>query len=433
MQFDMDIGAVRIIERLESAKLETYIFGETVRAFLMHKNPEKINIITAARLEQVKMLFHRTIGFNQKNGCVKVILDSKEYTVYSFAGMTLREYIDKSDFTINSIIYNHIRGICDFYGGTADIENKIVKCIGNEDEKFSENPILPLRTVRYAVTLGFKTDKKTENAIKKYAVCVKKAAADDIKEELNKILLCENRENIYMLHELGLMKYILPELDRCFGEPQKNKYHIYDVGMHIMKALEGLPNDLSICWAVLLHDVGKPNCSSTDSAGIIHFYGHHKESRKIALDILHRLRFDSETISEIASLIENHDVRIDTSPVSIKRMMSKVGADIFAKLLVVQEADSRAKNPQYIDEKLTRINTVREIFNGILAANEPYMASSLAVTSRDLQKLGYRTGREKTELIKALLEDVIANPDCNNRDYLLKKAKILHRKKGINK
>lgn len=436
MQLNIDGGAVRIIERLEMAKFETYVVGETVRDLMMNVCPHEFDIVTSAAPEQVKLLFQRTVNYNPQNGTINVIIDGTSYKVSSFERLPDKSYnkktdFSKFDFTINSMAYSHVRGLRDYFGGAEDLKNKFIRCVGNSEEKFKNEPICMLRAVRFAVVFGFDIEENTKKAMKKCAPLVRKIKAEVVRGELDRILMSDNPERIVLMHELGLLKYIIPELDICFGEPQRNKYHIYDVGMHIMKALENLPRDLTVRWAVLLHDIGKPNCSSTDANGVIHFYGHHKESQKIANDVLHRLHFDSETIQNISVLVENHDVRIDASVPSVKRMMAKVGEELFEKLMTVQEADSKAKNPIYIDEKLARINSVRSIFKKVLAEHQPYSVNGLAVTNRDLMKLGFKTGREVADVLRILLEDVIVTPEYNNRDYLLKKAKLLRRKKGF--
>lgn len=446
MRFETDSGAESIISRLEEAGFSAYIVGGAVRDTLMGKHPHDFDIATSALPVQVKSLFRKTVDTGIKHGTVTVIENRVGYEVTTFRSegsyldgrhpdkvsfiTDIKEDLERRDFTINAMAYSPTRGLCDYHGGAKDIENKIVRCVGEPEKRFGEDALRMLRAVRFSVVLGFEIEEGTKNAIKKCASLIKKVSAERIRDEINKILLSDNPEKIAVLHEVGLLKYIIPELERCFGEKQRNKYHIYDVGNHIMKALENVPKDLVVCWATLLHDVGKPNCSSTDANGIIHFYGHHKESQKIAVDVLHRLRFDNELIQNVSTLVENHDVRIEPQYPPVKRMMAKVGEELFEKLLLIQEADSRAKNPQYIDEKVKRIYNVRTIYQNVLAEHQPYMVSQLAVTGKDLLKMGFKPGREIGDTLRVLLDDVVITPSFNTRDYLLKKAKILRKKKG---
>lgn len=177
-----------------------------------------------------------------------------------------------------------------------------------------------------------------------------------------------------------------------------------------------------------MHDIGKPICMSTDSSGIIHFYGHHKESADLASNVLRRLKMDNDSRKDIITLIENHDVRIDPTPPSVKRMLAKVGDSLFLKLLSLQISDNRAKNEKYLDEKLCRIDEVRKVYETVVAEGQPYMLSDLVVNGRDLIKLGFKAGREIGDTLKLLLSEVLISPELNTREYLLKRAREIKRK-----
>lgn len=441
VQMQIDDGAKRILDRLESAGFTAYIVGGAVRDMVMGKCPHDFDIATSAKPQQVKALFHRTIDTGLQHGTVTVVENKIGYEVTTYR--TENEYHDsrrpdsvefvtrieddlaRRDFTMNAMAYNPRHGLIDIYGGMKDIENKIVRCVGEAQERFSEDALRMLRAVRFSAVLGFTIDEDSKKAIKTESTRITKVSAERVREELNKILLDEKPENIEILHKVGLMKYILPEVERCFDVPQKNKYHIYDVGTHIMKALANTPHDFVLRWAALLHDVGKPGCMSVDMNGIIHFYGHHKESVKIATDLMHRLHFDNDSMRDISILIEHHDVRVEPSPPTVKKMMARTGRELFEKLLCLQEADNRGKNMAYFPEKIDRINRVRAIYSDVIAKGQPYMVSDLHVNGRDLIKLGFRAGREIGDTLRKLLEEVLINPNLNNRDYLIKRAKQL--------
>jgi tRNA nucleotidyltransferase (CCA-adding enzyme) len=447
MELKINEGALQILKRLEGAGFSAYVAGGAVRDLLMGRIPHDFDIATSARPEQVKLLFSHTADTGLKFGTVTVIEHKVGYevTTYRVDGAYIDgrrpetvSFVDdvkgdlsRRDFTVNAMAYSPTRGLVDYFGGQQDIRKKVIRCVGEPKKRFQEDALRMLRAVRFCATLGFTLDADTEKAIRICAPLIRKVSPERIRDEMNKILLSPHPDMVRKLHELGLLSYIIKELETCFGVPQKNKYHIYDVGEHIMEAVKFAPNDLLLRWSALLHDIGKPNCSSTDANGIIHFYGHHKESVKITVDVLHRLRFDNESISAIATLVENHDVRVEPSSPAVKRMMARTGAELFEKLLLLQEADSRAKNPVYVPEKLERIETVRRIYQTVLAERQPYLISDLVVNGRDLMKVGYRPGREIGDTLKTLLDDVILNPELNTRDYLLKRAKLLKRKRTI--
>lgn len=445
MNFTLPDSVIDILSRLETGGFSAFVAGGAVRDFLMGKPPHDYDIATDAKPNDVKNIFNHTIDSGIKHGTVTVVENKTGYEITTFR--CDGEYIDgrhpknvsfvdnaredctRRDFTINAMMYNPDIGILDYFGGQKDIENKIIRCIGNAEQRFMEDALRMLRAIRFSAVLSFKIEDNTWKAIKKCAVLIKKVSSERILEEINKILLSENPDYMRKLHECGLLRYIIPELERCFGEPQKNKYHIYDVGEHIMQTVKNTPPDMVLRWAALMHDIGKPCCSSTDQNGIIHFYGHHRESCKIAVDLLHRLRMDNDTIHDISVLVENHDVRVDPSQPAVKRMMSRTGEPLFEKLLLLQTADNKAKNPVHFPDKKQRIDSAYHIYKEILAERQPYLVSHLAVNGKDLIRLGYKPGREIGDTLKRLIDEVIINPELNNRNYLLKAAKEYRYKK----
>lgn len=433
MSFEISDGAKKIIHSLVSSGFSAFICGNAVRDLLMGAVPRRYSIVTDALPEQVKRIFKNTIS--AKTGTVTVIENKSAYDISTFQSsggsfVTKPEENRKyCDFTMNSVLYSPDDGIIDYFGGIEDIKNGIIRCIGDAEQEFMENPMFMLRAVRYKAELDFDIDGDTERAIRKCAIVIKKQPKDKLLKELNKLLLSNHPDYIRELHRMGIMRFILPELDKCFGEPQKNKYHIYDVGEHIMHTVMNTPPDIILRWAALLHDTGKPCCPSVDSNGIIHFYGHHRESRRISVDVLHRLRMDNDMIRDIAVLVENHDYRVDANYISVKRMMSKTGAELFEKLLMLQKADNMAKNPRFIPDKLKRINSGLDIYRDVIASGQPYRLTDLVVNERDIINLGCRKGREITDILKQLLDEVIIHPELNTRTYLFKRAKELkHRK-----
>lgn len=443
MELKISDGANKIIKKIQQAGYEAYIAGGAVRDLIMNKTPHDYDIATSALPEDIKRIFERTIDTGIKHGTVTVIENKMGYEVTTFRRdgeykdgrhpenvefiVHPKEDCMRRDFTINAMMYNIKKGVIDYFGGIRDIRAGIIRCVGDPEQRFKEDALRMLRAVRFKAILGFKIDEETERVIKKYAVLIKKVSSERIREELNKILLSDNPDYIRDLNRLGLLKFIIPELDKCFGEPQKNKYHIYDVGEHIMQAIKNTPQDIILRWAALLHDTGKPCCSSTDSNGIIHFYGHHRESRRIAVDVLHRLKMDNDSIRDIAMLVEHHDYRVEPSYPAVKRMMSKTGAELFEKLLILQRADNTAKNPKYLPDKIKKINSGLNIYRQVIASGQPYRISDLVINGKDLMNIGYRQGREIGDELKSLLDEVIIKPDLNNRSYLIKRAKEMRR------
>ncbi len=444
MELTISEGAKEMLRRIEDAGFSAYIAGGAVRDLIMKKTPHDYDIATSAYPEDIKSIFRKTIDTGIAHGTVTVIENKTGYEITTFRRDG--EYSDnrhpeevmyvsdphtdclRRDFTINAMMYNPKSGLLDFFCGKRDIHQKIIRCVGNAEARFKEDALRMLRAVRFKAQLGFRLEECTAMAIKKCAVLIKKVSRERILDELNKILLSDNPDCIRDLHELGLLKFILPEVERCFGEPQRNKYHIYDVGEHIMHTVANTPRDLTLRWSALLHDTGKPCCSSTDNAGIIHFYGHHRESRRIAVDVLHRLHMDTATIKDISMLVEHHDYRVEPSFPAVKRMMSKTGAELFEKLLILQRADNMAKNPKHLPDKLHRIDGGLDIYREVISLKQPYRISDLVVNGKDLMGIGYRQGRELGDALKQMLDEVIIKPELNTRAYLLNQAREMRKK-----
>ena len=443
MKFKLPDDVTYIIEKLHKAGFDAFVTGGAVRDMMMHKEPHDYDIATSALPEDTRRLFSRTIDTGIKHGTVTVIINGVGYEITTFRtdGIYLdgrhpehvrfvnSVYTDcaRRDFTINSMMYGSDGEIIDFFGGRADIKEKLIRCVGESEKRFKEDALRMLRAVRFSAALSFDISPETEKAIKKCSMLIKRVSTERIFEELNKILLSDNPDYIRTLHNLGLLQYIIPQLDVCFYEEQRNKYHIYNVGEHIMQTVKNTPCNLILRWAALLHDVGKPCCSSVDSLGIIHFYGHHRESCRIATDVLYRLHMDKDSIRSISILIENHDVRVEPSLPAVKRMMARTGEKLFEQLMLLQKADNMAKNPEYYPEKEQRINAALDIYKRIVAEGQPYLIAHLAVNGRDLQKIGYKTGRIIGDTLKRLTDEVIIDPQLNNREYLLERAKQLRK------
>lgn len=443
MDFKISKGAEYIINTLEQNGFSAYVAGGAVRDILMGKTPHDYDIASSARPEQIKKIFKRTIDTGIKHGTVTVVENNVGYevTTYRTEGnytdmrhpdevafvTSVEEDVKRRDFTINAMAYNPTDGIFDVVGGREDLEKRIIRCVGTPEVRFAEDPLRMLRAIRFAAQLDFKIEESCAAACKKLAPLIKKVSAERIRDELNKTLMSENPYYISLLQDFGLLKYIIPELAVCKGVKQKNKYHIYDVYEHILCTVKSTPDDFVLRWAALLHDIGKPCCASCDLNGIIHFYGHHRESVRMANDILHRMKIDNDTAREILVLIENHDVRIENSPPGVKRMMAKTGDVLFEKLLKLQEADNMAKNPKFFREKKKRLDETYSIYKYVLAEHQPYTLSDLTVNGRDLIKIGYKPGKYLGDCLKELLDEVIINPELNRREYLLSKAKDIKR------
>ena len=424
MNLNIPLDIRFILDRLEEEGFEAYLTGRELCELISSQNIHSCTVTTNAQYADIKRIFPKTVETN--NGNINIIHKGIGYDIRIMDNETITDICNKAVFTINSMAYSIKTGLIDKHNAMEDIKNKLIRSVKTDENIFLQRPLSMLKAITLCAVLDYKLEDKTRVSITKSSAAVKRVKSEKVFREINRILLSPHPDYIRMLHETNTLCYIMPQLNRCFGETQRNKYHIYDVGEHIMHALTYVRSDRVLRWATLLHDIGKPLTSSTDENGIIHFYGHYKESKNIGETILRQFRVDSDEIREILLLIENHDVRIDTSSVAVKRMMSRLGSELFLKLLELQAADNMAKNMIYFPAKKEKLDNIKRIHSEVIASNEPYSVNHLMINSRDLASVGFKKGRMMADALKSLVNEVIINPSLNNREYLIKRARQIY-------
>lgn len=343
-------GAKDVLTILELNGFDSYIVGGCVRDSLLGLKPHDWDICTNAKPGEVLEAFEsrgtKTIKTGIKHGTVAVYFDKTEelYEVTTFRidgdysdnrhpdsvsfTDSLREDLSRRDFTINAMAYNDSTGLVDPFGGEKALQGKVISCVGNPADRFGEDALRILRALRFASVYGFQIDGKTEEAIRNLAPNLSNISPERINAELCK-LLCGRGVLDVLLNYPDVITAIIPELGPCVGFEQNNPYHQYNVYDHISHAVANYDgSDVSIKIALLLHDVGKPQCYTEDKHGG-HFYGHGIPSHDIAGTVTKRLRFD-------------HDAVIEPTPKTVRRWLNKIGEERFRQLLCVRMADIRA-------------------------------------------------------------------------------------------
>lgn len=433
--------ALQIIDQLEQAGYEAYIVGGCVRDMIMGREPNDWDITTSAKPEQVKEVFNRTYDTGIEHGTVTVILNKEhfEVTTYRIEGEykdyrrpdkvsfveDITEDLSRRDFTMNAIAYHPTRGFVDPYKGVEDIKRQVICSVRDARERFTEDALRILRGVRFSAVLGFEIDANTLDGIIDCKKLLKHISKERIRDEFLKICISDRPTHIEELYKLELLEYILPEFLVLFETSQNNPHHIYNVGEHTLEAMRVSPKDQIVRLAILLHDIGKPNTKTTDCKGIDHFYNHPEVGAEIAKKVLRELRLDNNTIRDVSALVKQHDyhLKYKISPISIKHVLKEIDSELFDKLLIVQEADSRAQNPDKLPPKLKAIQTAKSIKNNIIQNNECYKLSMLALTGAELIEVGIPKGKLIGEKLNELLEYAIKNPDKNTKEALLLQLK----------
>lgn len=427
-----------ILHTLEEAGYEAYMVGGCVRDSILGRSPDDWDITTSAKPEEVKALFRRTVDTGLIHGTVTVMLDKEgfEVTTYRVDGeyedgrhpkevsftASLEEDLKRRDFTINAMAYNPKRGLVDLFGGVQDMENRIIRCVGNPLERFTEDALRILRAVRFSAQLGFSIEGETLKAISVLAPNLKYVSAERIQVELLKLLVSPHPDYLRTAYEAGITKEILPEFDRCMETEQNTPHHCYNVGEHTLQSLLNIRADKVLRLTMLLHDFGKPVVKRTDENGRDHFKTHGPEGEKMAVSILRRLKMDNDTIRKVRSLIKWHDFRPKGEAVSVRKAISLIGEELFPLYLEVQKADILAQSAYRREEKLARLTAVSALYEEILDRGQCISLKTMALTGRDLIDAGYTPGKELGEILEKLLVHVLENPEDNKKEILLKLA-----------
>ena len=440
----------KVIRAIQNAGGEAFLVGGCVRDAIMGRSPHDEDIATSMAPEEIMGLFadHHVIGTGLKHGTVTVVYDDTPFEITTYrkdgeysdgrhpdcvmrAG-SIEEDLARRDLTMNAIAFDPVSGrYVDPFGGIDDIRRGIIRCVGNPDDRFGEDALRMMRTVRFACTTGMSVDEDVIRAIARNSRLISRVSNERIASELNRILMSDRcADGIIMMRETGLMKEILPEIDILFDTTQNNPHHVYDVGMHTMEALRNTPEDLITRLAVLFHDAGKPSVKTTSADGIDHFYGHYEASGEIADSALSRLRFPRKVISEVNWLVRMHEMR----PLPDRKHMARFivrhpcGRDTLFRLSAVMTADCLGQNPAKWETELpvcdARRDIIEEITSGAWQEKDLAINGSdiLSVTHTSKGKPLYIAPKEVGDIKKRLLADVIEHPEHNTRGHLMRQV-----------
>ena len=441
MQMNLPSDVNYIIERLQRNGHEAYAVGGCVRDCILGKEPHDWDITTSADPDTVKSLFEKTFDTGIEHGTVTVLLNNVGYevTTYRIDGIyedgrhpkqvtftrDLHEDLQRRDFTINAMAYNNSEGLVDIFGGLDDLNQGVIKAVGNPVDRFSEDALRMLRAMRFAAQLGFEIESITRGAIVELAPSLSKVSAERIQVELVKLVCSDHPQMIRDVYNTGLTKVFFPEWDVMMETAQNSKHHIYSVGEHTIVAMESIKPDRVLRLAMMLHDVGKPATISVDEKGNNHFYGHMELGAKMAKDILRRLKFDNETTDAVCCLMRYHDDRPEVSERNVRRLMSRIGSEYFLDLLAVKRADVMGQSDYKKEAKLGFLDEMERYYYKILSEEQCVKLKDLLIDGNELISLGAAQGKEIGIILKTLLEEVLDDPERNNREYLLERAKTL--------
>lgn len=452
MRMQLPEKVKQIIETIENAGYEAYAVGGCVRDSILGRQPDDWDITTSALPFQVKELFPITIDTGLQHGTVTILLGKEtfEVTTYRLDGEyldgrhpesvtftpSLSEDLKRRDFTINAMAYNERTGLVDLFGGMDDMERKIIRCVGNPMERFSEDALRVMRAIRFSAQLGYSIEEQTKKAIEALSPNLQKVSAERIQVELTKLLLSPHPNYLRDAYKMGITKVFLPEFDEAMETAQNNPHHCYSVGEHILHTLEKVPAKKELRLTMLFHDLGKVRVKTTDEKGIDHFRTHQIVSKEMAEEIMKRLRYDNETIRKVKLLVENHDYGNGIIPneTFTRKTMAKVGKENFSFYIDVRKADVASQSDFERAKKEESIRLMEENAKKILLKEECVCLKDMALTGKDILSLGCEKGRKVGEVLDRLLAIVLEQPEKNEKEILLGEAKqILNQMDGEEK
>lgn len=468
---------LNILQTLHQAGFEAYIVGGCVRDLLLGRTPKDWDITTIARPEEITALFpdsfyendFGTVGVKvdrftklttkkeqlsseapAPDAALKEIIEVTTYRTesgyqdkrrpdtISFTA-SLAEDLARRDFTINAMAYGQdtsgIWTLVDPFSGQVDLQAKVIRTVGNPEERFNEDALRLMRAVRFLAELrnpkeerpthNWRIEEGTFRALTKLSSHLKHISQERIRDELSKIILSASSAfGIATLEQGKLLTHILPELEVGIGVTQ-NLHHIYTVWEHNLRALETCPSEkLSVRLACLLHDVGKPQTKRGEGYRAT-FYNHDHVGARITEKALTRLRFPKAVVAHTTLLVDNHLFYYNVDEVteaSVRRLIKRVGLENMADLMAVRIGDRLGSGvPKGKPYKLRHLEYMIE-----KVSKDPLSAKMLAIKGNDLMETFSLPASPKIGmLLDVLLAAVIEDPALNTRETLLKRAEAL--------
>ena len=446
MRFRIKIpdNANTIINTLQNNGHSAYVVGGCVRDSLMGRIPHDWDICTSATPEQMLEIFKdfRVIETGLKHGTVTIVIDGEQYecTTYRIDGKysdnrrpdnvtftnNLVEDLKRRDFTINAMAYNDIEGLIDPFGGTEDINENTIQCVGSAKDRFGEDALRILRAIRFASQLDFTIELNTDWQIHQQYKSLENISVERINSEFCKIVNSDNFCVELLLYK-DVFALFIPELKNMFDFPQKNPHHDYDVFGHTVHAVENCnSDDLTVKLAVFFHDFGKPYSYQDGEDGIRHFKGHGRVSADMTDVIMKRLKFDNETRNNVVQLVYYHDATFEVGKKYVKRWLNKLGEKQFRRLLDVRRADIKGQKVVCSTDKkdkIEKLDIIEKLIDEVIQENQCFTLKDLAVNGNDLIQIGYNPDKQLGEALNILLNGVINEEFENKKDSLLNIAK----------
>jgi putative nucleotidyltransferase with HDIG domain len=442
---------------LKHAGYEAYLVGGCVRDHIMGKIPNDYDFCTNANPEQIISLFPRTF-YENIYGTVGVVTAPEsepdqeiikksivEVTPYRLEGEytdgrrpdsvkwseNIEDDLKRRDFTCNALAHDIVTGkLIDNFNGIKDIKDKVLRCVGDADQRLGEDALRMLRAVRFSAQLGFKLDNVTRESIKKNEYMLKNISRERVRDEFSKILMTSvPKQAIELAHELGVLKHVSHEIEAGLGVNQ-NQAHSFDVWEHNLRTCQHAADKgwtLELRLSALLHDVSKPETRRfSKEKNDYTFYGHDVVGGRVSREILERLKYPKETVEYVSGMVRWHMFFSDTEQISlsaVRRLISNVGKDRVWDLMDLRICDrvgtGRPKENPY------RFRMYKSMVEQ--AMTDPVTLKMMKINGERIMSVTQETPGPKVGLIlNALFSEVLEDPSKNTVEYL--EGRALHMK-----
>lgn len=413
---DIDPGALFITKRLNDSGQEALVVGGCIRNLIMGGEARDWDITTKAAPEEIVKVFrdYKVVPVGKKFGTVTVVINHINYEVSTFkkgksvSTLNLLEDLKHRDFTINALAWREGEGVIDYFNGLEDIEQKIIRGVEDPAERIKEDPLRMLRAIRLACELDFKIEKTTLRAIEENSSLIKKVSPERIRDEFSKILMSNfPRRGFKLLYRLGLLRFIMPELQKCAGIYRENFREGEDLLEHTLDMAASLPPDLNLRLSVLLYYIKSISCQD--------------EKEEIIVKVLRQIRFKNTVIRKVTVLTKEDWPALNFSEkINIRQLASRIGRENLKDIWELKKAliKGSRSSERFKSVEIERAEkNIRETLH--LQERPPVSLKDLAVNGKDLIELGYNEGKEIGQVLKELLNLVLEKPALNQKKILL--------------
>lgn len=435
---ELTVSAKYVIDKLKASGHKAYAVGGFVRNKLLNLPVLDVDVTTSATPDKIIEIFsqdkvyltglkHGTVTVNSFGENVEVTTfrldgnynDNRHPDIVEFV-TSLESDLMRRDFTINAMAFDGYE-VIDIFGGRADLENKIIRAVGDAEKRFKEDALRILRAMRFASVLDFEIEQNTAKAMINNAHLIKNVSIERVFIELDKMLQGVGVEKVLTSFKEVIFE-VIPELKSLDGFEQNSKFHAYDVFVHTVKAVANSKADRSVRWALLFHDIAKPECYSEDEFKVGHFYGHQRKSAEISVNILKRLKADNKLISDCYNLILLHDYKTELSRGEIKKLLNSYGVYLIERLVEVKFGDAYSHAQPYADIRRQMIIEFHDKVKNIIDNRECFTLKLLKINGNDLKSVGFK-GVEIKKALNYLLNLVMFDEIENEREVLLERVK----------